>query len=218
MRPSQTANPSPTPDRLAARALPRDARRPRGPGGKAIGGLLPRITAKSFERYGFHSAEIITSWPVIAGKELANISVPERIRWPRSKPAETIGEAAPGATTTRQPRRAPPSARQSQQGDGATLFLRTEPAFALDIEYRAGEITDRINRYFGYRAIARIKVVQGPLVDSPTDRANAARPEPQRGATPERQCASNPVSGDRHDVFSALAGLELAIQQTAARR
>ena len=46
---------------------------------------------------------------------------------------------------------------------GATLVLRVDPARALDVEYRARQIIERINAYFGYRAIAELRILQAPL-------------------------------------------------------
>lgn len=109
---------------------------------KAVGSFVPKLAAKSFERFGFHSAEIMTAWPRVAGSEISAFTAPDRIKWPRGA-GEPDGTGASG---------------------GATLVLRVEPARALDVEYRSAEIIDRINRYFGYRAVATLKLVQAPLL------------------------------------------------------
>lgn len=109
---------------------------------KAVGSFVPKLAAKSFEKYGFHSAEIMTAWPRVAGAEIAGFTAPERIKWPR-------GTADPDGTSA---------------SGGAILVLRVEPARALDVEYRSAEIIDRINRYFGYRAVATLKLIQAPLL------------------------------------------------------
>ncbi len=129
---------------------------------RAAGSFVPRLTAKVFERYGFHSAEIMTSWVAVAGAEIAAISAPERLKWPRGAAAAS---PEPGETA----------------GGAATLILRVEPAHALDIEYRAGEIADRINRYFGYRAVAAIKILQAPLSQAKSQRLQAP---PSKGPLP----------------------------------
>jgi hypothetical protein len=74
-----------------------------------------------------------------------DFTAPERIKWPRGS-ADADGTGASG---------------------GATLVVRVEPARALDVEYRSAEIIDRINRYFGYRAVANLRLVQAPLLDKP---------------------------------------------------
>lgn len=122
--------------------LPPDKRPGKGVFARAVGSFVPKLAAKAFEKYGFHSAEIMTAWPRVAGAEIASFTAPERIKWPRGY-ASDEGEGASG---------------------GATLVLRVEPARALDAEYRSAEIIDRINRYFGYRAIAALRLIQAPLL------------------------------------------------------
>ena len=135
-----------------ASALPPDQRKAKGSFVRAVGSFVPKLTTKVFEKYGFHSAEIMTNWAQVAGADVAAWSEPERIRWPRSPNVETEDNA-----TGRQ---------------GATLVIRVEPARALDIEYRGAEIIERINRYFGYRAVETLRIVQAPL----TRKADTAKP------------------------------------------
>ena len=46
---------------------------------------------------------------------------------------------------------------------GATLHLRVAGAAALEIQHQIPALVDRINMVFGYSAIARITLKQGPL-------------------------------------------------------
>lgn len=111
---------------------------------RAIGSYVPKLTRKAFEKFGFSTASLITDWTVIAGPDLARHSVPERLKWPRQAgEGEEDGE-----------RRAP-----------ATLILRVDPARALDVEYMAAQLVERVNRYFGYRAVASIRILQAPLAE-----------------------------------------------------
>ena len=52
-------------------------------GVKAVGSFLPGLTRKAFEKYGFSAATLITDWPTIVGRELAAVTAPERLKWPR---------------------------------------------------------------------------------------------------------------------------------------
>lgn len=122
--------------------LPPDRRKRGFSFARSVGAHIPKLTSKVFEKHGFHSGEIMTEWARIAGSDIAAWTAPERIRWPRAN-----GETEDGASGR----------------PGGTLTLRVEPARALDVEYRAGEIIDRINRYFGYRAVATLKLIQAPL-------------------------------------------------------
>lgn len=138
------------------RILPPDRRRPATSWSRAVGSFVPKLAAKAFEKYGFHSAEIITSWAAVAGADIARISAPERLKWPRS--ASAAGDTAGG-----------------DAAGGATLILRVDPAHALDVEYRAAEILDRINRHFGYRAVSTLRILQAPLPPAELTTGNLER-------------------------------------------
>jgi hypothetical protein len=115
-------------------------------GAKAVGSFLPGLTTRALQKYGFSTASLIMDWPAVVGTEIAACAVPERIRWPHA--AE---QADDEGTST--------SGRRS----GAVLTLRVDGAKALDIQYRGQQIIERINAYFGYAAIAQIRVIQVPI-------------------------------------------------------
>ena len=115
-------------------------------GVKAVGSFLPGLTRKAFEKYGFSTASLVTDWAAIAGAELAAYTAPERLKWPRG--GERPEEGAATASKTRQ---------------GATLVLRVDGGRALDVQYKARQIIERINAYFGYAAVAELRIVQAPV-------------------------------------------------------
>ena len=55
----------------------------------------------------------------------------------------------------------PRGAGEEAQKQGGTLIIRAEPGRALELQYEASRIVARINSFFGYGAIAGIKVMQG---------------------------------------------------------
>ena len=128
-----------------ARAVSFQPRRPAYLPAKAVGSFVPKLTRKAFQKYGFSAATLVTDWAQIAGADLAGIALPERLKWPRG--VEAYGEVEEGA----------------QGRPGATLMLRVDPARALDVEYRSRQIIERINAYFGYRAVAELRLLQAPL-------------------------------------------------------
>jgi hypothetical protein len=134
-------------------------------GAKAVGAFVPRLTRKAFERFGFSTASLITDWPTIAGKDLAAHTLPERLKWPRSHARSEEGIAGP-----------------ERGRQGATLVLRVDGARALDIQYQARQIIERINAYFGYAAIGELRIVQAP-VSVPA----SAAPMPRRAVAPLTQ-------------------------------
>lgn len=47
--------------------------------------------------------------------------------------------------------------------DGGTLHITVDGPFALEMQHLEPVIVDRINTYFGYRAVARLSLHQAPL-------------------------------------------------------
>lgn len=132
-----------------APATPRPARpwqRPRGGAAKPIAELMPQIGRTAFRRFGFVQSSVVTRWPEIVGVVHARICAPEAIRFP------------PG-----------------EKSDGI-LELVVTPAHAPLIQHVVPEIIDRVNRFFGYRAIARVKLRQGAV--KPRQATEPAKPPP----------------------------------------
>lgn len=46
---------------------------------------------------------------------------------------------------------------------GGTLDIRVEGAFALEMQHLQPQIVERVNGYFGFKAVDRIRLRQGPL-------------------------------------------------------
>ena len=127
---------------------------------------MPKLTHKAFEKYGFAAAALITDWAQIVGKDVAAYTDPERLKWPRG--VESYVEV--GGSGAGRP--------------GATLIVRVEPARALDMQYKAAQMMERINGYFGYRAVAELRILQTPI-DAPA--ASAKPVQPPRPAHPKPQ-------------------------------
>jgi hypothetical protein len=133
-------------------------------GAKAVGSFLPSLTTKALQKYGFSAASLIMDWPAIVGREFAQFAVPERLKWPRL-PAEPEDE----------------DARTPAKRAGAVLLLRVDSAKALDVQYQGQQIIERINAYFGYAAIAQLRIVQSPIPVTPAKPAPRIRAEPLIG-------------------------------------
>ncbi len=118
-------------------------------GAKAVGSFVPRLTKKVMEKYGFSTAALLTDWTTIVGADLARHTRPNKLKWPRA--VETYGET--------------PSEQSGRPG--ATLHLMVDAARALDVQYKGRQIIDRINAYFGYRAIADLRIEQVPMTAEP---------------------------------------------------
>ena len=160
--------------------------RGRGIPGKAIGAFVPQLTRKAFEKFGFSTASLIVDWPKIAGRDLAQYTRPERIKWPQRHENAEISEGDGGG------------------GSGATLVLRVDPARALDVEYSARQIVERINGYFGYRAIAELRLLQAPI-EARKAPLSDARTKPSAPVTQPKSYGDDPLG-------QALARLEAGMR------
>jgi hypothetical protein len=112
---------------------PRAYERPRGGPAKPIADLMPQIGRAAFRRFGFVQSSVVTRWPEIVGERHAQVCMPESIRFP-------IGEKSDGI-----------------------LQLVVLPAHAPLIQHVIPEIVERVNRFFGYKAVARVKLRQGAV-------------------------------------------------------
>ncbi len=163
---------------------------------KAVGAQVPAVTAKCVEKFGFHTAEIITNWPIIVGAALGAYTRPFRIKWARR----------PDAIDTEPD--APPARPQK-----TALEIYVDGGRAHEMTYRAPQIIERINGYFGYRAITEIRAQDGEL-KAPAKAAGAARVVAVPGlATGGTLAASG-------DDLSAIAdpGLRAALTRLGAAR
>jgi hypothetical protein len=141
------------------------AYRNRGVSARAVGSFVPKLTRKAMEKYGFSAAALITDWTAIVGCDIAAHAVPQQLKWPRALEVDS----EPGAEAAGRP--------------GATLILRVDPARALDVQYKGRQILDRINAYFGYCAVAKLRIVQAPTEPL----ARTSRPELPRSVVARAQ-------------------------------
>jgi hypothetical protein len=134
---------------------------------QTLGRHFDTLTRDIFARHGFAQGDLIAHWPQIAGEALAAICKPERIKWPH-------GEAA----------------RKS----GGTLLVRSHPGRALDVQYQAPRLMERINQVFGYQAVTSVKVAAS------TELPPAKVPKPRLPEPSPEQIEQIPVDdpGLRH--------------------
>lgn len=139
---------------------------------RAVSSFVPGIVKAVFRAHGFPSAALLTDWPEIAGADLASFTRPEKIVWPRRNEADDLA-AEPGSSK---------SARR-----GATLVLRAEGPRAVEVQFMAAQLLERINGYFGYGAITELRIVQAPIG------GGKSRREAKKPAM--REPPSEPVAG-----------------------
>lgn len=156
---------------------------------RAVGTFVPGLTRKAFEKYGFSAATLLTDWATIVGAELSSYTLPERLKWPRA--VEAYGETESGG----------------EGRPGATLVLRVDGPRAIEVEYRARQIIDRINSFFGYRAVAEMRIIQGPVTAPAKSTPAVQRPAAgaPRAPAPEIERIDDP------GLKEALARLEAGV-------
>ena len=100
--------------------------------------------SKSFAKFGFSATDILVNWKAIVGDEMAARALPHRISWPALPKTMLRGKLA------------------RTRNEGGTLIVRAEDGpSAVEIQYQELEIIERINVFYGYLAITRLKVIQG---------------------------------------------------------
>jgi hypothetical protein len=124
--------------------------KPRPLQARPLAELVNRCLSDAFARQGFASREIVTHWPEIVGSEIAAHAEPISMQWPRNV----------------------------QSGEAATLVLRVEGPAAIEIQHQSGLVIERVNRFFGWRAVDRLALRQAPL-------RGLRKPRPRTKVDPE---------------------------------
>lgn len=114
-----------------------------------VSDLVSGIIDPALRRQTGISVELVQTWDDIVGEKLSASTRPEKINWP-----------ARGAS--------PDDFRPG------TLVLACDQSAALHIQHSTAEIVSRVNAFFGYAAIDRIRIVQKPVT------APAGRKRPKR--------------------------------------
>ena len=127
----------------AARPTVAAASDTRRAGLRALAGVTPRLTDPLLRKRGFVEGRIVRDWPLIAGADLASACLPESLSFPCGR------------------------------REGATLRLLAAPARALEIQHAMPQLIERVNAHFGWAAVARVAMRQGPLPARPKPRLRA---------------------------------------------
>lgn len=167
--------------------------RPRG-GARAIGAYATRLLDPIARARGFATISLLSEWPAIAGNDLAQFTMPDKVIWPRRRQDEDFTDAAP-----------------THQTEAATLILRVDGPRAIEVQHRADQIIERVNTYFGYRAIGALRILQAPVT-----RARRRSPSPPLPLDPQALPASTAIEDD--NLRQALMRLGTAIRSKASRR
>lgn len=115
-------------------------------GTSALGAAIARLTKPIFAKRGLAAGAIVAEWAAIVGPKLADESAPEKIVYPTGQNTE------------------------------GTLHLRVaNGGLAVELQHLQPLLLERINGYFGYRAVARLRLTQGPMTKPPARAGGAPR-------------------------------------------
>lgn len=131
---------------------------------RAVADIVPDVGRAAFRRFGFVQSSVVSRWPEIVGDRYAHASAPESIRFPHGKREEGV------------------------------LTVVATGAHAPMMQHVAPTLIDRVNRFFGYAAVAKVVIRQGTLPAQP------------RRATP---APSVPIPTDLGDSLRTIADPEL---------
>ncbi len=136
-------------------------------GGRPLADWVDGCIGPALARFGFGEVDIVSGWPDIAGPRVAAFAEPVSIQWPRKGSSGKTGSAMPASA--------------SEAGGGrppATLVVRVEGAFALELQHLAPLLIERINAHLGWRCIGKLALRQAPLAGRAPRRAPVAPPKP----------------------------------------
>ncbi|GAA4769215.1 DciA family protein [Stakelama sediminis] len=141
---------------------------------RSVSELLPNVGRAAFRRFGFVQSAVVSRWAEIVGERYARVSAPESLRFPH-------GERSQGVLT-----------------------LTVAGAHGTMMQHIAPEIIERVNRFFGYPAVARVQFRQGEVArrKTPQTRSAPVRPTEADASPKELRAIADP---ELRAVLGALA-------------
>jgi hypothetical protein len=122
-------------------------KRRKAAGLRALAESLSAVTRPAMGRRGLAEGGLLHDWQEIVGPEIAAVSLPLRLSFPR----------------------------RESRAEG-TLNLRVAPGYGVLLQHVEPQIRERVNGYLGYNAVARLRLQQGPLHGLARPRPAAQRP------------------------------------------
>jgi hypothetical protein len=108
---------------------------------RAVADMLPDVGRAAFRRFGFVQSSVVSRWREIVGDRYAEVSAPESLRFPHGR-----------------------------RGEGV-LTLAVDGAHATMMQHVTPAIIERVNRFFGYPAVARLVIRHGKIAPRPVAKA-----------------------------------------------
>ncbi len=146
---------------------------------ESLADTVSRVTKPLFGRRGLADGAIVREWQNIVGETIAAHCQPDRVSYARQSRSEGL------------------------------LHLRVgHSAMATELQHLEPQLVERINDHFGYRAVARLRFIHGPLPERTTRKPLG---EPELTESEERTLVQTLDGIDDPDLRDALARLGRAV-------
>lgn len=148
---------------------------------RPVGDLVSRLLDPVIERRAGMTMDLISSWTEIVGVHHGSKSAPRKLDWPRQ-------------------------ASDEEPFEPATLIVSCDAGHVLFMQHDTSTIVSRVNAWFGFAAVARVKFTQR---DAKAEQAssNLAPPDPQK--TAKLACALAEI--DDPNLRSALQKMGVGV-------
>jgi len=127
---------------------------------ETLGSSVAQLTKPVFGKRGLADGAIAREWATIVGVLIAKHSQPDRITYP---------------------------GREKRDG---LLHLKVDhSAMATELQHLEPQLLERINSYFGFKAVARLRFVHGPIdkLDDKHDEVRPPKPPPPKSEKVEAE-------------------------------
>ncbi len=156
---------------------------------RPLADLVGPVLGPALAAQGFSGSDIVASWTEVAGERLAAVSRPIKVEWPRRRP---------GIDTSAKP-------------EPATVVIRVEGAYALELQHLAPLLLERINAVYGWRCVGRIVLKQGLV--GPRAAPARARPGPSDADLRQIATAVEPIEAEPLRRALARLGSSIAAEK-----
>lgn len=129
-----------------------------------LANLLPKEARRVFRQFGFAESAIITRWHEVVGAELSRHSMPLSLKFQRGKRV------------------------------GGTLHIRVDGPIATELQHLEPVLVEKINTFYGYSAVGKIAIEQGPISPHAT-----RAPRAKTHIDPEAEVEVQNLVDDTHD-------------------
>jgi hypothetical protein len=129
-----------------------------------LGLYTQKIVKPVFKARGLLEGRIVTHWSKIVGEKLARLALPEKITFPKGKTVE------------------------------GTLHLSVTSSGSLLLHYAQDLIIEQVNTFFGYKALAKLRMTHGyiPPPVAPLAQPRSLSPEEEQWITNQIQNIDDP--------------------------